>query len=140
MIEPGALILRQLVQAACAHCAGTDHIARAQHHGLRGACEDVAKRPEDIVEVAARQLDAVHSRHHFEIVNARSVCGSIGDLIVRDDHRSKRTGEILRFDRTDRKSTRLNSSHSQSSYAVFCLKKQSEPEQVIYVWWDALGY
>src|SRR5256886_11567748 len=24
---------------------------------------------------------------------------------------------------TDRKSTRLNSSHSQSSYAVFCLKK-----------------
>src|SRR5688572_31449287 len=26
---------------------------------------------------------------------------------------------------TDRKSTRLNSSHSQSSYAVFCLKKKS---------------
>src|SRR2546430_13689137 len=25
---------------------------------------------------------------------------------------------------TDRKSTRLNSSHSQISYAVFCLKKQ----------------
>src|SRR5256886_3551108 len=28
--------------------------------------------------------------------------------------------------RTDRKSTRLNSSHSQISYAVFCLKKKSE--------------
>src|SRR2546427_8793895 len=26
---------------------------------------------------------------------------------------------------TDRKSTRLNSSHSQISYAVFCLKKKS---------------
>src|SRR2546430_10426764 len=26
----------------------------------------------------------------------------------------------------DRKSTRLNSSHSQISYAVFCLKKQSQ--------------
>src|SRR5688572_31971118 len=26
--------------------------------------------------------------------------------------------------RTDRKSTRLNSSHSQISYAVFCLKKK----------------
>src|SRR2546430_17707151 len=26
----------------------------------------------------------------------------------------------------DRKSTRLNSSHSQISYAVFCLKKQSK--------------
>src|SRR2546430_13711382 len=27
----------------------------------------------------------------------------------------------------DRKSTRLNSSHSQISYAVFCLKKTKEP-------------
>src|SRR5688572_32278413 len=27
----------------------------------------------------------------------------------------------------DRKSTRLNSSHSQISYAVFCLKKKIEP-------------
>src|SRR2546430_9180637 len=27
-------------------------------------------------------------------------------------------------DRVDRKSTRLNSSHSQISYAVFCLKKK----------------
>src|SRR2546430_12612974 len=41
------------------------------------------------------------------------------------------TTRLLRFglmadhDRTDRKSTRLNSSHSQISYAVFCLKKQT---------------
>src|SRR2546430_11427522 len=28
--------------------------------------------------------------------------------------------------RVDRKSTRLNSSHSQISYAVFCLKKKTE--------------
>src|SRR2546430_12449140 len=30
------------------------------------------------------------------------------------------------FPRTDRKSTRLNSSHSQISYAVFCLKKKKD--------------
>src|SRR5256886_12700706 len=30
----------------------------------------------------------------------------------------------LFLDRPDRKSTRLNSSHSQISYAVFCLKKK----------------
>src|SRR2546430_7787827 len=30
---------------------------------------------------------------------------------------------------TDRKSTRLNSSHSQISYAVFCLKKKKKPTQ-----------
>src|SRR2546430_4211068 len=29
--------------------------------------------------------------------------------------------------RGDRKSTRLNSSHSQISYAVFCLKKKTRP-------------
>src|SRR2546430_7365348 len=34
---------------------------------------------------------------------------------------------VLRLtEQTDRKSTRLNSSHSQISYAVFCLKKKTE--------------
>src|SRR2546430_7823175 len=32
--------------------------------------------------------------------------------------------------RTDRKSTRLNSSHSQISYAVFCLKKKNKRHSV----------
>src|SRR2546427_7222326 len=35
-----------------------------------------------------------------------------------------RTREIEGRRRRDRKSTRLNSSHSQISYAVFCLKKK----------------
>src|SRR3712207_7856460 len=30
--------------------------------------------------------------------------------------------------RLDRKSTRLNSSHANISYAVFCLKKKKQPE------------
>src|SRR2546427_3506131 len=33
----------------------------------------------------------------------------------------------------DRKSTRLNSSHSQISYAVFCLKKKKEHEQKLII-------
>src|SRR5688572_32065638 len=32
-------------------------------------------------------------------------------------------------EREDRKSTRLNSSHSQISYAVFCLKKKKQTKQ-----------
>src|SRR2546430_3116010 len=32
--------------------------------------------------------------------------------------------QLLALDQRDRKSTRLNSSHSQISYAVFCLKKK----------------
>src|SRR2546430_3754038 len=34
-------------------------------------------------------------------------------------------------DATDRKSTRLNSSHSQISYAVFCLKKKKKLDLAI---------
>src|SRR2546430_2849048 len=43
--------------------------------------------------------------------------------------RDRRVGERERGDgvvRADRKSTRLNSSHSQISYAVFCLKKKKK--------------
>src|SRR5438445_10983442 len=32
----------------------------------------------------------------------------------------------------DRKSTRLNSSHANNSYAVFCLKKKHQPDQDCY--------
>src|SRR2546430_12713159 len=40
----------------------------------------------------------------------------------------QRTRTLVRGDRLnpDRKSTRLNSSHSQISYAVFCLKKKKQ--------------
>src|SRR2546430_8244273 len=34
----------------------------------------------------------------------------------------------------DRKSTRLNSSHSQISYAVFCLKKKKKKKMKIYIY------
>src|SRR3712207_7842856 len=41
------------------------------------------------------------------------------------DHREEPLGRVL-----DRKSTRLNSSHANISYAVFCLKKnKSAPSQ-----------
>src|SRR2546430_9226229 len=41
----------------------------------------------------------------------------------------KRAGSS-RFDQSDRKSTRLNSSHSQISYAVFCLKKKKKNQKL----------
>src|SRR3989475_12256828 len=39
-----------------------------------------------------------------------------------EEHRGREVGELD----GDRKSTRLNSSHSQISYAVFCLKKKKK--------------
>src|SRR2546430_6751459 len=56
--------------------------------------------------------------------------GVVGELRLR-----QRPGQAV-YDRAgiggarflqDRKSTRLNSSHSQISYAVFCLKKKNTP-------------
>src|SRR5256886_11478793 len=41
------------------------------------------------------------------------------------------TGETQRLEEADRKSTRLNSSHSQISYAVFCLKKNKLANHLI---------
>src|SRR2546430_8082598 len=43
-----------------------------------------------------------------------------------------RAGELaqVRNELADRKSTRLNSSHSQISYAVFCLKKKKKTSTV----------
>src|SRR5438445_4663172 len=43
------------------------------------------------------------------------------------DHAANRTGGL--HDRQDRKSTRLNSSHANISYAVFCLKKKKKKKE-----------
>src|SRR2546430_16624333 len=45
----------------------------------------------------------------------------------RDCDRSQRADSTA-----DRKSTRLNSSHSQISYAVFCLKKKKNKIKILY--------
>src|SRR3712207_7627649 len=39
---------------------------------------------------------------------------------------AKHANDMLRTGQRDRKSTRLNSSHANISYAVFCLKKKKE--------------
>src|SRR2546430_9761110 len=49
------------------------------------------------------------------------------DPVVPEETRGEvREQRLLVARRADRKSTRLNSSHSQISYAVFCLKKKKE--------------
>src|SRR3712207_8075626 len=60
----------------------------------------------------------------------RSVCG--GEVVARADDHDEETikGRLkLYHEQTeplkDRKSTRLNSSHANISYAVFCLKKKN---------------
>src|SRR2546430_12164038 len=50
-----------------------------------------------------------------------------GDLAGGGEHREIPRRERRDHADRDRKSTRLNSSHSQISYAVFCLKKKKLP-------------
>src|SRR2546430_12795502 len=45
---------------------------------------------------------------------------------IRGDSAGQYSPETLQATVKDRKSTRLNSSHSQISYAVFCLKKKKQ--------------
>src|SRR2546430_12663045 len=52
-----------------------------------------------------------------------------GRTVIRASANASASGlsQDVRVDTRDRKSTRLNSSHSQISYAVFCLKKKKKP-------------
>src|SRR5256886_8707597 len=53
----------------------------------------------------------------------------ISVITMRNDAASRPLDiDAVRAFALDRKSTRLNSSHSQISYAVFCLKKKNKPE------------
>src|SRR2546430_272778 len=60
-------------------------------------------------------VDAVEHEVHENLLQLHTVCHHLGKVL----------GKLgADGDRVDRKSTRLNSSHSQISYAVFCLKKK----------------
>src|SRR2546430_12651879 len=61
-------------------------------------------------QAAARVLDATGTARYVTLV-ASSACSAKG--------------------KPDRKSTRLNSSHSQISYAVFCLKKKNKKHSTV---------
>src|SRR3712207_7604298 len=75
-----------------------------------------------------RSALAQHLRHGEHEVGRR---GALAKLTgkpeaddLRDEHRHRLAQHrCLRLDPADRKSTRLNSSHANISYAVFCLKK-----------------
>src|SRR2546430_6969715 len=49
-----------------------------------------------------------------------------GEALIFNERKIGDVGAALEGHFEDRKSTRLNSSHSQISYAVFCLKKKKQ--------------
>src|SRR5216683_2151741 len=79
------------------------------------------------ISCAARGRDSVLAR-------LRNGCHAreSGHPVLRGDELEPRRRGILDHPLSDRKSTRLNSSHDQISYAVFCLKKKKKTT-VIYL-------
>src|SRR5438270_10049765 len=75
------------------------------------------------------------SRNGQDVYNApRSAVEKLNHLCVnvgkdRFEIAELHAGDIGVVAKLDRKSTRLNSSHSQISYAVFCLKKKKKKEE-----------
>src|SRR2546427_2310690 len=61
--------------------------------------------------------------------SAREVAQPFGHVADGNGHHREIAGQRL----LDRKSTRLNSSHSQISYAVFCLKKKKKIKYIHYI-------
>src|SRR5258707_11521327 len=55
---------------------------------------------------------------------------AVGRPIVSSAARAGDAGQLRRHGPRDRKSTRLNSSHANISYAVFCLKKKKKKEEL----------
>src|SRR5688572_15640788 len=81
------------------------------------------------VEAMAERCRAINPGMEVEAIASMLTAGNVETLLDRgfdlvidacDSFRSK--VELIAWCRRDRKSTRLNSSHSQISYAVFCLK------------------
>src|SRR3712207_6879722 len=52
------------------------------------------------------------------------------DVLVGDDAARRGDVALLHGEHEDRKSTRLNSSHANISYAVFCLKKKKNNKRL----------
>src|SRR3712207_8461596 len=54
----------------------------------------------------------------YDVLERLGIKGLVSHVIIDD---------VKHFNAIDRKSTRLNSSHANISYAVFCLKKKNMP-------------
>src|SRR3989440_4339981 len=115
---------------------GLDFLTQAANVNVHAARRDESVRSPDRIEQLISSKDAVWARSkvieqpEFERAKRYGFPGmadAIGRRINRqlaDLNGARRIGG--RLGTADRKSTRLNSSHDQISYAVFCLKKKKK--------------
>src|SRR2546430_4758440 len=97
--------------------------ARVERSGGEGAVK-AARSDGKMAGIGLDEAD--HMAEVFAGVRTRKLIGGGSDAGAepRAENAQRVKGEVQ-----DRKSTRLNSSHSQISYAVFCLKKKKIRQQ-----------
>src|SRR2546427_8832879 len=102
-------------------------VAREKHFG-RAAEACYVSQP--TLSVAIKKLEEELDVKLFERSAGEVSVTSLGEEIIRQAQsvleQAAEIKEIAKRGKEDRKSTRLNSSHSQISYAVFCLKKKKK--------------
>src|SRR2546430_6717591 len=94
--------------------------ARLRQAPLRG---QIALRHERLLALGAGELRELG--RNVALVGVEQLATGVDEPLLAPARR----GGLL-DDQQDRKSTRLNSSHSQISYAVFCLKKKQHGEML----------
>src|SRR5207244_11986211 len=107
--------------ARCCYSTATPKIYTLSLHdalpiSVRNAGDDVISRSQTVLRQNATHMRGRSVNHSQPRITNR---GSqvLHELLIQFDDQQHRVG-------TDRKSTRLNSSHQIISYAVFCLKKK----------------
>src|SRR2546427_3293371 len=102
--------------------------ALAQAHQRFGALHGVvhAAGHADSGMLSTRTRDSVERTFAPKLRGTRLLLDLLGTLDMQAPDFVLLCSSISSLTAGDRKSTRLNSSHSQISYAVFCLKKKKE--------------
>src|SRR2546427_1394158 len=91
-------------------------VGRVHAQRQRARLEEAEQRPQLVVDHQGMALTATGGRQQHGLVDQGVLVDEVEEVL-------EQSGVGATKDR-DRKSTRLNSSHSQISYAVFCLKKK----------------
>src|SRR2546430_14914976 len=114
--------------------SGTAHVQIADEHSglrqtplLRLLVREILRNDADPAADHPAVSDDVghHPAHH---VHRNGEADALDADVLGDDGGVDPDQRAAGVDERDRKSTRLNSSHSQISYAVFCLKKKKNKE------------
>src|SRR5438132_8851109 len=80
--------------------------------------------------LATTDLPAIPAKRYFTIGEVSELCGVKPHVLRYWEQEFTQLKPVKRRgNRRDRKSTRLNSSHTVISYAVFCLKKKKRKNQ-----------